>query len=213
LAGYSFDPWGRRTLTRGSDATPLGFTGHPASGSGVSLTLYRGYDPALGRWLSEDPSSFAGGINLYAYVNNNPTNLQDPLGLAPCAQTPCDELLKDIVRLATEVSQRYEQYNHPKWRLPMSGPRMTRESHIKQIEQVQRGLRNRIQDYNDQNCPTPIPAPLEELATRPTPVLTPSPVHLPELPPPTPQQTRDMGAMLTMGLLMTAALIWWIVFG
>lgn len=84
---------------------------------------------------------------------------------------------------------------------------MSRQTHIDKINEVQKGLRRRIQNYNDQNCPTPIPAPVEELATRPSPVLTPSPVHLPELPPPTPQQMGDMGAKLTVGLLLTAALI------
>ncbi len=38
-------------------------------------------------------------------------------------------------------------------------------------------------------------------------MLTPSPVHRPELPPPTPQQMADMGAKLTVGLMLTAALI------
>jgi len=37
--------------------------------------------PTLGRWLTRDPIEYAGGINLYAYVNNNPNNLIDPSGL------------------------------------------------------------------------------------------------------------------------------------
>jgi len=34
-------------------------------------------------WLSRDPIAEEGGINLYGYVANSPTNLSDPLGLSP----------------------------------------------------------------------------------------------------------------------------------
>jgi len=40
------------------------------------------YDPATGRWNSEDPIVFrAGDPNLYRYVGNSPTNAVDPTGL------------------------------------------------------------------------------------------------------------------------------------
>ena len=38
-------------------------------------------DPSIGRFTSRDPSGFASGINLYAYVNGNPVNFNDPSGL------------------------------------------------------------------------------------------------------------------------------------
>jgi uncharacterized protein RhaS with RHS repeats len=41
----------------------------------------RYYDPKIGRFISEDPIKLAGGLNLYRYVRNNPTNLIDPSGL------------------------------------------------------------------------------------------------------------------------------------
>lgn len=51
------------------------------SPSGLYLTLNRAYDPYSGRWLSRDPVGEHGGINLYAYVSDDPVNLTDPFGL------------------------------------------------------------------------------------------------------------------------------------
>jgi len=39
------------------------------------------YDPRLGRFLQPDPIGQAGGLNLYAYVGNDPLNATDPQGL------------------------------------------------------------------------------------------------------------------------------------
>jgi RHS repeat-associated protein len=42
----------------------------------------RYYDPSLGRWISQDPISFAAGdANLYRYVGNGPLDGTDPSGL------------------------------------------------------------------------------------------------------------------------------------
>ncbi|HET6383738.1 MAG TPA: RHS repeat-associated core domain-containing protein, partial [Armatimonadota bacterium] len=36
-----------------------------------------------GRFLNRDPSGYNGGMNLYGYANQDPVNLNDPLGLNP----------------------------------------------------------------------------------------------------------------------------------
>ena len=41
----------------------------------------RYYDPHTGRYLREDPIGFSGGINFFAYVDNNSTTKIDPTGL------------------------------------------------------------------------------------------------------------------------------------
>ena len=43
----------------------------------------RQYHPELGRFLQTDPIGIAGGVNMYAYVGNDPSNLIDPFGLEP----------------------------------------------------------------------------------------------------------------------------------
>jgi RHS repeat-associated protein len=52
-----------------------------AQPSGLYYYRARTYSPTWGRFLQPDPIGTAGGINLYAYVNNDPLNLTDPTGL------------------------------------------------------------------------------------------------------------------------------------
>jgi RHS repeat-associated protein len=81
-ARYDYAPFGERTKLSGDRDATFGFTGHlHHASSGLNLTLYRAYDPQLGRWLSRDPIGEEGGINLYGYVGNDPLNYVDPLGL------------------------------------------------------------------------------------------------------------------------------------
>ena len=71
--------------------------------SGLSYFGARYYNPAVGRFVTkdpwpgtiEDPGSF---VNKYAYCNNNPVNLIDPLGLCPnTAQMVYDFLIGDDI--------------------------------------------------------------------------------------------------------------------
>jgi RHS repeat-associated protein len=81
-ARYDYDSFGRSTKISGDLEADFGFTGfYRHQSSGLSLTFYRAYDPALGIWLSRDPIEEEGGINLYGYVDNNPFNGIDLLGL------------------------------------------------------------------------------------------------------------------------------------
>ncbi len=46
--------------------------------TGLHYNWNRYYDPSTGRYVTTDPIGFEGGVNLYAYVDNNPTNYFDP---------------------------------------------------------------------------------------------------------------------------------------
>ena len=47
--------------------------------TGLHYNFHRYYDPALGRYITEDP--IRDGLNWYAYAGSNPGNNIDPLGL------------------------------------------------------------------------------------------------------------------------------------
>jgi RHS repeat-associated protein len=75
-----YDAWGN--LESGQQEPGHAFTGREWD-SEASAFYYRAryYDPSIGRFLSEDPIGFSGGLNFYAYVNGRPTTLADPTGL------------------------------------------------------------------------------------------------------------------------------------
>ncbi|MCF7689359.1 MAG: RHS repeat-associated core domain-containing protein, partial [Cephaloticoccus sp.] len=50
-------------------------------GSRGAISGQRYYSPSLGRFINRDPIEEQGGINLYAFVGNNPVNRWDLLGM------------------------------------------------------------------------------------------------------------------------------------
>jgi len=74
-------------LSFGESASTAGtyrYTGRRIDAETNGLYYYRArmYAPALGRFLQPDPIGYAGGVNLYAYVLNDPLNLVDAMGFA-----------------------------------------------------------------------------------------------------------------------------------
>ena len=55
--------------------------GGEAAQAGLVLCTHRYYSPDLARWLTRDPMGYEGGINVYAYCEDNPVGMIDPLGL------------------------------------------------------------------------------------------------------------------------------------
>lgn len=83
---YSYEPYGKTTVSGTPSASYFGFTGRENDSTGT-LSLYnyraRSYSPTLHRFLTEDPFGFDGGAlpNRYLYVWNSPATLIDPFGL------------------------------------------------------------------------------------------------------------------------------------
>ena len=80
---FDYDEFGRVLKDTNSGFQPFGFAGGMYDAdTGLVNFSQRDYDPNVGRWISRDPLLFDGGdANLYAYVDNDPTNAIDPLGL------------------------------------------------------------------------------------------------------------------------------------
>ncbi len=82
VATYIYDSFGNVTASTGTISNPFRYTNRdfdPETG----LYYYRAryYDPRVGRFVSEDPVSFDGGLNFYAYLANSPLDAIDPYGL------------------------------------------------------------------------------------------------------------------------------------
>ena len=79
---YTYDSFGKLTTSTGSVVNPLRYTGREFDPeTGIYHYRARYYDPSVGRFISEDPIRFWGGIDFYAYTLNNPVNWIDPFGL------------------------------------------------------------------------------------------------------------------------------------
>ncbi len=79
---YTYDSFGNLVTSAGSLTNSFRYTGREFD-SETALYYYRAryYDETSGRFLSEDPIGFGGGVHFYAYVGNNPVGLVDPFGL------------------------------------------------------------------------------------------------------------------------------------
>ena len=78
---YSYEPFGKTTVSGAASGNPAQYTGRENDGTGLYYYRVRYYSPTLQRFIAEDPIGLrAGDVNFYSYVGNSPTNWVDPLG-------------------------------------------------------------------------------------------------------------------------------------
>jgi len=77
----SYDDWGVASVGVGQAGNLLWKSLHHDEYTGLYYARARWYDPSLGRFMSEDPAGFAGGVNPYTFADDDPINGRDPSGM------------------------------------------------------------------------------------------------------------------------------------
>ncbi|MES2354415.1 MAG: RHS repeat-associated core domain-containing protein [Pseudomonadota bacterium] len=110
-----YDGWGNKlpgaTITQ---SMLYGFTGREPDDAGLTYYRARYYDSSIGRFTQRDPIGMRGGLNLYAYVDNNPINFTDPSGFGP------EALLQFLAKGIKVVNQKLSGGVHPKTGIPFN---------------------------------------------------------------------------------------------
>lgn len=80
-ASYAYDSFGNLTASTGTVTNPYRYTGREFDPeTGLYYERARYYDPTAGRFLSEGPIEYGGGVNFYPYVSDRPLDRVDPFG-------------------------------------------------------------------------------------------------------------------------------------
>ena len=178
-ARYDYDPYGRITKVSGDLEADYGFTGfYRHQASGLNLTLYRVYDPELGRWLARDPIGEIGGLNLYGYVANNVLNYVDPFGLVSFPMPPnwqnlpCNDLANLAQQLADVIAKRSKLLRTDPNNLFIVNPFGDNSwyGHITQYKSAQNQLQKVIDKMRDNGCGDKIPVDAIKWVQQPAPI-------------------------------------------
>jgi RHS repeat-associated protein len=200
---YTFEPFGTAQATGAADPNLAGYTGRETDASNLVFYRARYYNPALQRFISEDPADVAGGINLYAYVGNRPLDFTDPTGMNPLRQF-CENVRRKIQNITKDIEKREAELLADKLKLPETcvedlwKPSTSKRGHRKIISDLKGDL-GLWEILNSLFC--------GGNSTPGTPQVVPELPPIPVPPPPTPQQQ-----VVIVGAAGTAILTyWWVV--
>jgi RHS repeat-associated protein len=103
---YVYDSFGNMLEKTEGVANPYTYTAREYDAeSGLYYYRTRYYDARIGRFISEDPIGFWGGIDFYLYAGANPIRWLDPFGLDEITDDP---VVRNAFEKAWEDSQAYD---------------------------------------------------------------------------------------------------------
>jgi RHS repeat-associated protein len=148
---YTYDSFGRPIASSGAIENLFHYDGRDYDAeTGLSYNRSRYFDPSVGRFLSEDPIAFGGGINFYSYVHNDPVDWIDPWGNAR-SKAECWRMFNQIKAMGAALAKEIAKYDPVKdgmggW--PMGGGRLTKPGgHWMEMGALAGGIVTRAAQY------------------------------------------------------------------
>ena len=140
VASYVYGPFGESVSASGSMAEAFGFR-YMTKRMDIAVGMYdfggRWYLPALRRWINRDPLGEDGGLNLYAFCDNDPVNKFDPNGCIPLdtvwdlANVIYDICAGDDVALAADTAALCVPY------VPAGATKLVKAAKLSRVKKVQ----------------------------------------------------------------------------
>ena len=144
VASYTYGPFGEPISATGSMADWFQFR-FMTKRFDKALRLYdfgdRWYSTALRRWISRDPLGEDGGVNLYAFCDNDPVNKFDPNGCIPLdtvwdlGNIIYDICVGDEVALAADTAALFVPY------VPAGTTKLVKAARLSKVEKICPGVK------------------------------------------------------------------------